>query len=89
VRPSRKRQKVIDKVADLKPDIVILDAGLPHGMDGLEASCEMRRMAPSTKTLMFSPHDSAAYAVQAAGADGYVSKARGGSKLVEEIRRLL
>jgi DNA-binding NarL/FixJ family response regulator len=46
-------------------------------------------MAPSTKTLMFSLQDSAAYAVQAAGADGYVSKARGGSKLVEEIRRLL
>jgi len=45
-------KKVIDKVAALKPDIVILDAS-PHGMDGLEASCEMRRMAPSTKTLMF------------------------------------
>jgi CheY-like chemotaxis protein len=82
-------KKVIDKVADLKPDIVILDASLPHGLDGLEASCEMRRIAPSTKTSMFSLHDSAACAVQAAGADGYVSKVPGGSKLVEEIRRLL
>ncbi len=84
-------EEAIEKVADLKPDIVILDASLPHGIDGLEAAREIRRVAPSTKILIFSLHDSAAlaYAVQEAGANGYVSKAQGGSKLVEEIRRLL
>jgi DNA-binding NarL/FixJ family response regulator len=84
-------EEAIEKVVALKPDLVILDARLPHGMDGLQAAREIRRIAPSSKILICSLHESATLtqAVQEAGADGYISKSLGGSKLIEEIRRLL
>jgi DNA-binding NarL/FixJ family response regulator len=84
-------EDAVKKVATLKPDVVILDARLPGEMDGLQAAREIRRIAPSTKILIFSLHDSPTLseAVQEAGADAYLSKTEGGNKLVGEIRRLL
>jgi two-component system invasion response regulator UvrY len=84
-------EEAVKKVAELKPDVVIIDARLPHGMDGLQAAREIRRISPTTKILICSLHEDAAIesAVLEAGADGYVSKTSGGSKLVDAIRRLL
>jgi DNA-binding NarL/FixJ family response regulator len=84
-------EEAVKKVAELRPDVVILDASLPHGMDGLQTAREIRRIDASIKMLICSLHDDAALesAALEAGADGYVSKTSGGNKLVEAIRRLL
>jgi DNA-binding NarL/FixJ family response regulator len=84
-------EEAVKKVIELRPDVVILDASLRHGMDGVQTAREIRRIDASIRILICSLHDDAALesAALQAGADGYLSKASGGSKLVEAIRRLL
>jgi len=43
----------LDKVAQLRPDVVILDIEMPE-MDGLTALAEMRRSHPDVKVIMYS-----------------------------------
>src|SRR5229473_3661527 len=49
-------QEAVDPVRELFPDIVVLDISMPV-MDGLRAAMEIRRVAPSTKIVLFSIHD--------------------------------
>lgn len=50
-------QVAIEKVAELRPDIVILDFQMPQ-MSGLEAAKEIKRIAPRTPMILFSVHAS-------------------------------
>jgi DNA-binding NarL/FixJ family response regulator len=43
----------IDAVAELQPDVVLLDLSMP-GMDGLEAIPRLREAAPSSSIVVFS-----------------------------------
>src|SRR5580693_1367001 len=45
-----------EKVADLTPDVVILDLTMP-GLNGFEAGVAMRQIVPSIKIIFFSIHD--------------------------------
>ncbi len=80
----------VAKVRQLRPDAVILDVSMPV-MNGLEAAREIRRVAPSTKIIMFSMHDSFQMIETAreAGADAFVLKSAAGQDLVQAIRDLL
>lgn len=73
-------------VCELVPDVVILDLTMP-GLNGFNAAREIRRIAPSTKIILFSIHDVASIAVQA-GADAFVSKTSTPSELIGAIERL-
>ena len=59
----------------LKPDIVVLDIRMPE-MNGLEAAARLKDVAPDTKAVILSMHDSEEYVLQAldAGAYGYLLK---------------
>src|ERR1700688_3509257 len=63
-------QQAMAKVLELKPDVVILDITMPV-MDGLKATMEIRRIAPGTKIVLFTIHDSseAKTAAKIVGAD--------------------
>ncbi len=83
-------QDAVAKVEKLKPDAVILDVSMPI-MNGLEAAREIRRVAPSTKIVMFSMHDSfqMMQSAREAGADAFVLKSAAGEDLVRTICDLL
>jgi DNA-binding NarL/FixJ family response regulator len=63
------------RVAELQPDIVVLDLSMP-GMDGLEALPEIRRIAPDAGIVVFSGFaaDRMGATALALGADRYLEK---------------
>lgn len=76
-------------LASDKPDLMILDLGLPDG-DGLELLRELRRHS-ALPVLVLSSRDFEASKVQALdeGADDYVSKPFGSEELMARIRAAL
>jgi two-component system response regulator NreC len=68
----------IEKVKELRPDIVILDFQMP-GMNGLEAGRQITRLAPETAIVMFTMHSCAQLVAdaRAAGIKEVVSKSEG------------
>lgn len=82
-------KQAVDQVRELYPDIVVLDISMPV-MDGLRATMEIRRVAPSTKIVLISIHDGpqAKTAARMVGADALISKAAAAFELVPTLRRL-
>ena len=81
-------KQAIALVAQVRPDVVVLDITLPD-YDGLDGLAELRRHFPELRIVMLSMHPEERYALAAlrAGALGYVSKATASSELVEAVRR--
>jgi DNA-binding NarL/FixJ family response regulator len=81
----------VQKAAELQPDLILLDIGLPR-LNGIEAARRVRKVSPHS-TILFLSQESSPDVVQEAlnvGAQGYVLKARGESDLltaVEAVRR--
>jgi DNA-binding NarL/FixJ family response regulator len=74
--------EAIQKAQTLKPDLVLLDIGLPQ-LNGLEVENQLCQLVPSARVLFVS-QDSDAEIVHAAlnnGAQGYVLKADAGELL--------
>jgi DNA-binding NarL/FixJ family response regulator len=67
--------EAVQKVADLKPDLIVLDIGLPK-LNGIEAARRIRQLSPSSKIVFLSQnHDlDVVRAALSAGALGYVNK---------------
>lgn len=67
--------EAIEKARDLLPDIVLLDVSMPI-MSGTRAAKAIRAVAPETKIVFLSMHDSPTVGemVKMAGADGFISK---------------
>lgn len=68
-------KQAVEKVAELKPDIVLLDMQMPL-MNGLEAARRIKELSPDTAMLMFTMHASAELLqeARAAGIRNVVSK---------------
>jgi DNA-binding NarL/FixJ family response regulator len=67
--------EAVQKAEELKPDLILLDIGLPK-LNGIEAARQIRQLSPSSKIVFLSLHNSLEV-VQAAlstGAMGYVRK---------------
>jgi DNA-binding NarL/FixJ family response regulator len=78
------------KVRELKPDLILLDIGLPN-LNGIEAAKRIGQLVPGTK-ILFLTLNSDADVVRAAldtGAKGYVLKADAGSELWPAIEAAL
>lgn len=75
-------------VAQVRPDLVVLDVTLPDA-DGLAGLAELRRHFPGLQVVMLSMHAEERYALDAlrAGALGYVSKAAATVELVACLRQ--
>ena len=90
---SKDASSTIAKVLELAPDIVILDLmmpgmiGMTPGMTGFEIAAKIRKIAPSTKIILFSLHE-VPVGVEESGAAAFVSKASGGRELLDTIDRV-
>lgn len=78
--------ETLTKILNLAPDIVILDVMLP-GWTGFFVAVEIRRLAPQTKIVFFSIHDTPNSARECGG-DAFVSKAAGAHELLATIERV-
>jgi DNA-binding NarL/FixJ family response regulator len=82
--------EVVQKVADLKPDLIVLDIGLPK-LNGIEAARRIRHLSPNS-TIVFLSLNSDPDVVRAAlslGALGYVHKTDVRSDLLPAIEAVL
>lgn len=81
--------EAISKTLRLKPDVVVLDIGLPE-ISGLAAARRISVDAPKTQILIFTLHDSEQVLreVIESGARGYVLKSDAGRDLLRAIRAL-
>jgi len=70
-----------------KPDVAVLDLFLPD-MSGIELMAEIRRVSPTTRTLILSTFDGDAQVMKAmkAGALGYLLKSMIGYDIAHAIR---
>jgi two-component system NarL family response regulator len=68
-------QDIIDRVAELAPDVILLDLNMP-GLGGLSTTEILLERRPGTRILILSMHDSPEYIASALshGALGYVLK---------------
>ncbi len=83
-------QQAIERVRELSPDLVLLDVAMPV-MNGFEAAKEIRRLAPATRIVIFTMHESDQLEeeVKRAGADAYLAKSTPLKKIESTISELL
>lgn len=78
--------EAVRKAEELKPDLIVLDIGLPT-MNGIEAARRILKADPEAKILFLSQESSAEVVEEALslGALGYVVKAHAGSDLIAAV----
>jgi DNA-binding NarL/FixJ family response regulator len=82
--------EAVQMAGQLKPDLILLDIGLPT-LNGIEAARQIRQLSPNSKIVFVSMDDSLDV-VQVAlgtGALGYVYKADAGSELLAAVEAVL
>ena len=74
--------EAVIKAQELKPDIILMDIGLP-GLNGIEAARQIRKIASDSRILFLSAFDSEEVVEEAlnSGASGYVAKLDAASEL--------
>lgn len=77
----------LEKVAELTPDVVVLDLIMPV-MSGYETASRIRQVSPSTKIVFFSVHETPTTA-RLVGADAFVSKSCAARDLMSTINSIL
>jgi len=83
-------QTMLDQAVELRPDIVVLDVGMP-GMNGLSAGEHLKKLLPKSRLIFLTASqdiDTAAEAFQL-GASGYVLKVAAGTELIKAIREVV
>jgi DNA-binding NarL/FixJ family response regulator len=82
--------QAVHKAEELKPDLVLLDIGLPE-LNGIEAARRIRKVAPASKILFLSQEYSAEVVQEAlsVGACGYIFKAYVGSELLLAVETVI
>jgi DNA-binding NarL/FixJ family response regulator len=82
--------EAVQKAEELKPDLILLDIGLPS-MNGIEVARQMSKLVPESKVI-FLTQENDSDVVRAAlsnGAKGYVLKSDAESELVQAIEAVL
>jgi DNA-binding NarL/FixJ family response regulator len=82
--------EAVQKAADLQPDVIILDIGLPT-LNGIEAAKRMHRVVPDAKILFLTQNNDPDM-VRAAfsnGATGYVLKLDASTQLLHAVEAIL
>lgn len=82
-------REAVEKTAQLKPDIVVLDIGMPS-LNGLNATRQIVHADPQVKVLILTMHESdqVVREVLEAGARGYLLKSDAGRDLTAAVEAL-
>jgi DNA-binding NarL/FixJ family response regulator len=77
----------VARARELRPDVVVMDLNLP-GIDGVEATKQIRGELPDTRVVVLSMHSTPEHVRPAirAGAGGYLVKGSGLSDLIAAVR---
>jgi DNA-binding NarL/FixJ family response regulator len=80
-------REAVDKVAQLCPDVAIVDIAMPE-LNGIDATRKILQLCPSTGVIILSMYSSTEHIVRSlrAGALGYVLKESAGIEVVNAIR---
>jgi DNA-binding NarL/FixJ family response regulator len=86
VGQARDGRDAVKQALTLKPDVAILDVGMPL-LNGIEATRQIIRRLPTTAVLILSMHADQAYITQAlqAGARGYLLKDSADVELIRAV----
>ena len=81
--------EAVQKAEQLRPDLILLDIGLPR-LNGIEAARRIRKLVPESKIIFLSQESSADVAQEAfrMGVWGYVIKVGAGTELSAAIEAL-
>ena len=79
--------EALRQFADLHPDVVLLDIGMP-GLNGLDAAAQLIRLDPRARVLILSMHTAEEYVLRAlrAGCAGYLLKRSAVTELEIAVR---
>ena len=82
-------RQTVEMTLALRPEVVIMDIAMPE-LNGLEATRQIREIAPDTKVLILSAHSDDAYVERMTelGAAGYLIKQTSAHHLSEAIREV-
>jgi two-component system, NarL family, response regulator NreC len=82
--------EALQKAELFKPDILVVDMMMP-GVNGLEVLRQVRKISPTTRSIVLSMQSADAYVVEALknGAAGYVLKETGPGELVNAVREVI
>jgi CheY-like chemotaxis protein len=82
--------EAIQKAEELKPDLIVLDIGLPK-LNGIEAARRIRQFSPSSKIVFLSLYNSpdVVQAALSTGALGYVRKTDARNELLAAVDAVL
>ena len=81
--------EAVRKARELKPDVVVMDIGMPH-LGGIEATRRVLRDSPGTRVLILSQYEDPDHVLDAvwAGASGYLIKREAGAELANRIQEI-
>jgi DNA-binding NarL/FixJ family response regulator len=82
--------EAVQKAQELKPDLILMDIGLP-GLNGMEAARRIRTLAPNSKIIFLTQESSPEVVREAVilGASGYVLKSRAETDLLIAVDAVL
>ena len=85
---ARSGKEAIEKVVELKPDIVLLDINMPV-MNGVKAAHEIRRISPKTRIVFLTIHDAPAFRdATRLWSHAFVFKSAAATELIPTLNRL-
>jgi DNA-binding NarL/FixJ family response regulator len=82
--------EAVQKAQELKPDLILLDIGLPN-LNGLEAANRIREVAPGSAIIFLTQNrdKDMVRAAWSTGAQGYILKIDAGSELIAAVSGVL
>jgi DNA-binding NarL/FixJ family response regulator len=82
--------EAVEKATELRPDVVLLDVGLPN-LSGIEAAKRIHHMSPESRIIFLSQNadSDTVEAALATGANGYVLKQNAARELVPAVAAAL
>ena len=81
---------LVEAARQLRPEVIVADISMPL-LNGIEATRQVKRVAPTTRVIVLTMHADVTYATRAieAGAAGYVLKHSATAELVTAVREAL